>query len=612
MGELSMARRARDDAKVAVMAERFARRVRAVPPGMCPLAFELALLQVAAAQTCGKCVPCRDGLPQLVTLLEHVVACEADETDVACMRALAEMVRDTSDCAIGYEAATALLDGLETFADEHASHVTEGCCQEGVGQTVPCETLCPAHVDVPGYIACVAAGDYAGAVNVVRKDNPFPTACAFVCEHPCEARCRRTLIDAPVNIRGIKRYAVDQAPADTVAPPPRNMDTARTVAIIGGGPSGLTCAYFLALMGHRVTVFEAREQLGGMLRYGIPAYRFPRERLDEDVRGIMEAGTITVRCGVEIDARELRDIADTFHAVYVAVGAQAGKALRIPGVEAAGVMSAVELLGAIGDGAYPDFTGKRVVVVGGGNVAMDCARTAVRAGADEVSVAYRRRREDMTALPAEVESAVAEGVELITLEAPVRIEVDEEGHCAALVTQPQMIGAVRGGRPAPVAADKPERRIPADAVLIAVGQDVGAGPFEEFGMKTTWGRFDADQHLRAEGFEHVFVGGDCQTGPSTVIRAIAAGKVAARNIDEYLGYHHKLAYEVEVPEAQPNDRTPKGRVELGDRPARERRRDFKDVEVGMSREEVEQECGRCLRCDHFGCGVLEGGREQYA
>ncbi|MRX82891.1 FAD-dependent oxidoreductase [Eggerthella sp. HF-4214] len=612
LSKLSIAPRSRDDARIAAQLGAYGRRVEATPPGMCPLAVQLTMLQASGAQTCGKCVPCRDGLPQLAAMLQRVVDCDADEGALENLRALAEMIRDTSDCAIGYEAARLVLEGLETFADEYASHLHARSCQAGVGQTVPCETMCPAHVDVPGYIALTAAGDYAGAVNMVRKDNPFPTACAFVCEHPCETRCRRTLIDAPLNIRGIKKFAVDQMPADQVAPPQRGVDTARTVAVIGGGPSGLTCAYFLALMGHRVTVFEERSQLGGMLRYGIPAYRFPRERLDEDIRGILNAGTITARCGEGVGAHEMAEIADTYHAVYVAVGAQTGKTLSLDGVDAEGVMSAVDLLGAIGDGAYPDFTGKRVVVVGGGNVAMDCARTSVRAGASEVSVVYRRRQDDMTALPAEVESAIAEGVEMIVLEAPASIETDERGRCTALITQPQMIGPVRGGRPAPVAADKPARRIEADVILIAVGQNVVSAPFEEFGMQTTWGCFNADERLAAEGYDNVFVGGDCQTGPSTVIRAIGAGKVAARNIDEFLGYHHTLPCDVEVPPASPNDRTPKGRVEITERPARERKHDFEGVETGMSREEVVQECGRCLRCDHFGCGVLEGGRHQYA
>ncbi|MEG0303369.1 NAD(P)-binding protein [Gordonibacter sp.] len=608
MVRLSIAPKASADVRIASYTERFARRVEATPPGSCPLAVQLSLLQASVVQTCGKCVPCRDGLPQLAKLLEQVVACMADEAVLERVRVLAEMVRDTSDCAIGYEAAAVVLQGLDDFADEYRSHVEAGRCGRGVEQTVPCETLCPAHVDVPAYIALVAEGDYAGAVNMVRKDNPFPTACAFVCEHPCEARCRRALIDAPLNIRGIKKFAVDQAPADAVPPAPRSVDTARTVAVVGGGPSGLTCAYFLALRGHRVTVFEEREQLGGMLRYGIPAYRFPRERLDEDIRGILSSGIITARCGERIDAERMREIASTYHAVYVAVGAQAGKRLRIEGIDAPGVVSAVDLLGRVGDGAYPDYAGQRVVVIGGGNVAMDCARTAVRAGAAEVSVVYRRRKDDMTALPAEVNSALAEGVEMIELEAPVAVEAGADGRCAALITQPQMIGAVRGGRPAPVAATKPQRRIEADVVLVAVGQDVVAAPFEEYGMATNRGCFEADEFLAASGLDGVFVGGDCQTGPSTVIRAIAAGKVAARNIDEHLGYHHKLVCEVEVPLARENDRVPKGRVEMVERPARERKQDFLEVEIGMSREEVVQECGRCLRCDHFGCGVLEGGR----
>lgn len=612
MARLSVAPRAKDDGRIAATLDRYVRRVTATPPGTCPVVVQRSLLQAAAAQTCGKCVPCRDGLPRLAALVGRVADCEADAGVLAEVRALAEMVRDTSDCAIGYEAANALLEGLDDFADEFARHVGARSCAAGVGQTVPCETLCPAHVDVPGYIALVAAGDYAGAVNLVRKDNPFPTACAFVCEHPCEARCRRTLIDAPVNIRGIKRFAVDQVPADQVAPPPHSVDTARNIAVVGGGPSGLTCAYFLALMGHRVTVFEARSQLGGMLRYGIPAYRLPRERLDEDLRGILSAGSITALCDTPVGAHEMAEIAENYYAVYVAVGAQAGKTLALPNADAAGVMSAVKLLGAIGDGDYPDFTGKRVAVVGGGNVAMDCARTAVRAGAEEVSVVYRRRKEDMTALPVEVESAVAEGVELVVLQAPVGIEVDGDGRCTALLTQPQIIGAVRGGRPAPVAADKPQERIAADIVLIAVGQGIEAEPFEEFGMETVRGCFDADEGLAAAGYDNVFVGGDCQTGPATVIRAIAAGKVAARNIDAYLGCSHKLACEASAPPAPPNDRTPKGRVELMERPARERKRDFQDVERGMSREEAEQECGRCLRCDVFGCGSTEEGREQYA
>ena len=611
MSTSSIAPRSADDARVSAGLDAYARRIEATPPGTCPIAVQAALLEAAAAQTCGKCAPCRDGLPQLAKLLHSVGRCEADETTMDQIRMLATFAHDASDCAIGYVAGRVVLDGLEAYASEYEKHIKERFCQKGVGQTLPCETKCPAHVNVPAYIALVGEGDCAGAVNMVRKDNPFPTACAFVCEHPCEAGCRRKLIDAAINIRGIKKYAVDQARADRVPTPAPSAATGRRIAVVGGGPSGLTCAYFLALMGHEVDAFEAKKSFGGMMRYGIPAYRFPRERLDEDVAAILSAGAINAHLGVRIDAAAMEKLSKSHDAVYVAIGADEGKKLDIEGADSRGVASAVELLGSIGDGDYPDFTGKRVVVIGGGNVAMDCARTSVRAGAAEVSIVYRRRVEDMTALDEEIESAIAEGVEMIALESPVRIEADEQGRVRALITQPQMIGPVRGGRPAPLNASKPERRIEADIVLVAVGQAVVVDPFEQFGMTAVRGRFAADDMLAAEGFDNVFTGGDCQTGPATVIRAIAAGKVAARNIDNFLGYDHKLNCGVEAPAPRPNNRTPTGRVSIAERPARERKLDFDAVELEMSAEEAAQECGRCLRCDFFGCGTQVGGRTQY-
>ena len=352
-----------------------------------------------------------------------------------------------------------------------------------------------------------------------------------------------------------------------------------------------------------------------MLRYGIPAYRLPRERLDEDINAILAVGGIEVRLETKVGTQAMAELQNEFDAVYVAIGAQKGKGLRIDGAKAEGVISAVDLLGRIGDGDYPDFSGKRVAVIGGGNVAMDCVRTAVRAGADEVSCVYRRRVADMTALDAEIESAIAEGVEMITLESPDSIETNEAGQVVALITQPQMISAVKGGRPSVKAADKPKRRIEADVILVAVGQGIESQPFEDAGMLAEWGEFKANEFLEAQGengtLAGVFVGGDCQTGPATAIKAIGAGKVAARNIDEYLGYHHTLDCGVDVPAPSPNDRAPKGRVEIYERPARERKHDFAYVEMPMSREEAVQECGRCLRCDHFGCGAVEGGRIQY-
>lgn len=611
MARLSVAPRAKDDSKFATFLDEYERRVEATPPGMCAVAMQLDLLRAGGCQTCGKCVPCREGIAHIETLLEEVLAFSADSDALDEIRAQATVVRDTADCAIGWHAAEVLLAGLDAFKGEFESHVKQGKCREGVAQTVPCETLCPAHVNVPAYIALAGSGDYAGAIGMIRKDNPFPTACAFVCEHPCENRCRRTLIDAPINIRGIKKFAVDQLAADQVPTPAPAAPTGKKVAIVGGGPSGLTCAYFCALMGHEVHVLEMRKHLGGMMRYGIPAYRFPRERLDEDIRAIVSAGNVTVHTECRIDAEGMRRLSEEYDAVYVAIGAQGGKTLKLDGADAEGVMSAVDLLTKIGDDEYPDFTGKNVVVIGGGNVAMDCARTSVRAGAASVTVAYRRRLEDMTALRAEIDSAMQEGVEMMTLQAPDHIEV-ENGQAVALYTQPQFIGPVKRGRPAPQKADKPLVRVPADVVLIAVGQDIESAPFEEAGMQADCTYFEADDGLKSVGsLDNVFVGGDCQVGPKTVIIAIGAGKVAARNIDDYLGFDHELDCGVEVPPAAVNWRKPCGRVNIVERPARERKGDFDAVEVEMSAEEAFQEARRCLRCDHFGCGVLDEGRVQY-
>ena len=588
----------------------FVKRLSALPPGICPLSLLEAFSATAALQSCGKCVPCRDGLPRITELIRKITAGPADENDLEELRTLAELLKDASDCALGWEAGRIILENLDNLASAFSARLAPAVASVR-RQTVPCETLCPAHVDIPGYIALTATGRTADAVALIRRDNPFPTACAFVCEHPCEKRCRRGLIDAPVNIRAVKRFAVDQSPADKVALPAKLPATGRKVAVIGAGAAGLSCAYFLALMGHTVDVFEEKKQPGGMMRYGIPAYRFPRERLDEDIRAILSLDNITLHTNSPVGTEQFKALQATHDAVFVAIGAHTGKKLSIPGSDAPNVLSAVDLLRTIGDGAVPDFSGKRVAVIGGGNVAMDCVRTAVRAGATEVNLVYRRRVEDMTALKEEIDAAIAEGVDMLPLMSPVAIEKDTAGNAAALVLQPQMISSYVRGRPAPVNAAKPTVKLAADLILIAVSQDIVSAPFENAGLAARRGAFTADTTL-ATNLPHVFAGGDCQTGPTTVIRAIAAGRVAARNIDEMLGFHHSLAVNVTIPVGEAPLRTPTGRINLAERPVRLRKHDFEGTEVGMSAEEARQECRRCLRCDCFGCGSTVAGRVQYA
>ena len=585
------------------------RRIAASPPGLCPVDMSLSFLQLCHAQTCGKCVPCRIGLGQLTLLINQVLDGEATMETIAIIEKTARSIVNTADCAIGRDAARLVVEGLEGFRDDYEEHVKHNRCLAGLQNPVPCVALCPAGVDIPGYMALVGEGRCADAVRLIRKDNPFPTACAYICEHPCEARCRRNMVDDAINIRGLKRYAVDHA--GVVPQPECAPATGKKVAIIGGGPSGLSCAYYLALMGHGVTVYEEREQLGGMLRYGIPSYRFPREKLDAEIESILSLG-IEVHTGVTV-GRDiwLEKLEQEYDCIYIAIGAHQDKKTGIPGENSKNVISAVEMLRAIGDNEMPDFTGKQVVVIGGGNVAMDVTRSSIRLGADKVTCVYRRRQADMTALPDEITGALAEGAELMTLAAPVRIEADEDGAAKALWVQPQIIGEVdKAGRPRPGKAALEEVRIPADVIVVAIGQGVEIQGFDQAGVPIQRGAFVAGLSGQVRDMDSVFAGGDCVTGPATAIRAIASGKVAAANIDEHLGFRHEITVDVEIPSPKLNNSPPHGRIDTTEREACERKRDFEDIECGLTQEGACAEAGRCLRCDHFGYGIFRGGRNE--
>ena len=590
------------------------RRIVASPPGLCPVDLTRSFIKMCLAQSCGKCVPCRVGLRQLARLFDNVLDGEATEETVENIKLTAEGIYYSADCAIGYEAAKLALKSVDGCIDDFESHIHNGFCSCNSNQPVSCVKSCPAGVDIPGYIALVQQKRYADAVRLIRRDNPMPTTCAYICEHPCENRCKRTIIDAPVNIRGLKKMAVDNA--GIVPVPECEPATGKKVAIIGGGPGGLSAAYYLALMGHKVTIFEQRKQLGGMLRYGIPNYRFPRKKLDEEIDSILSTG-IEVKKNISVGKDiSFDDITDEYDATYISIGAHADKKMGIEGEDArSGIISAVEMLRAIGDGDMPDYRGKRVIVIGGGNVAMDVARSSIRLGASKVSIVYRRRKADMTALEEEVVGAEAEGCDVLELMSPVRIKQDEEGNAIGLVVKPQMISKVSHGRPAPKAASKDEMLLESDLIVVAIGQGIETKSFEEHGIKVQRGVISALNTGNitpqdGEMSEGVFAGGDCVTGPATVIKAIAAGKVAAANIDEYLGFNHEITCDVEIPYASNEDKVACGRVEVALREAAERKNDFEPIEYGFSCEEACQEAGRCLRCDHFGFGAFRGGREE--
>ena len=583
------------------------RRIGASAYGLCPVDMSLNYLRLCHAQTCGKCVPCRIGLGQLEVLIEQVLDRTATMETINIIERTAKVIADSAGCAIGYEAAHMVLKGIRGFREDYEEHVQHGRCISVLSYPVPCVSACPAHVDVPGYVALVNEGRYEEAVKLIRKDNPFPSACAYVCEHPCEAHCRRAMVDDAINICGLKRFAVDHAKAE----PAKILyeKTGKTVGIIGGGPGGLTAAYYLAQMGHQVTVYEQRPKLGGMLRYGIPDYRLPQEVLERDIEHILTTG-INVITDVSI-GRDVTmvDIQKSYDAVYISIGAHNDKKIGIEGEDAENVVSAVSLLRRIDEGNAPDFTGKRICVIGGGNVSMDATRTAKRLGAESVTCVYRRRVDDMTALAEEIEEAMAEGCQILPLQAPARIEKDAEGKVAALWTVPQIIGPYgKDGRPKPIPADVPEFRIACDYVIVAIGQAIDARPFEAIGIKTFKGMIQAEDTSSVADVDNVFAGGDAVSGPATVIRAVAAGKVAAANIDAYLGFEHKIKTDVVVPPAHLTNAPPCGRVNLKSHCTPDCKGNFDLVVEGMSRKEADQESERCLRCDYFGFGSFRGGR----
>lgn len=583
------------------------RRLEVNPNGLCPVDMSLNIVRMCNAESCGKCTPCRVGLAQLGNLIEKVLDGKASMETLDLIEETAEAIVATADCVIGIDAAKMVLVGLLGFRDDYEEHIRNGRCISNHKMPVPCVENCPSNVDIPGYMALVKAGRNADAVRLIRKDNPFVSACALVCEHPCESKCRRSMVDAPVNIRGLKRYAFENA---GVVPQPECAEsTGKKIAVIGGGPSGLSCAYYLSLMGHKVTLFDSKKKLGGMLRYGIPNYRLPREILDAEIESILSTG-IEVRTetfiGRDITMDELRN---NYDSTYISIGAHNDKKLGLDNENSKNVISAVEMLRNIGDDNMPDFKGRNVVVVGGGNVAMDVTRTSIRLGAKSVTCAYRRRIEDMTALPEEVEGAMAEGAEIRQLMAPVRVEANENGECAALWVQPQIIGPIdKSGRPRPVKAELPEVRIPADIIIVAIGQAIDSKPFEDEGFETNRGTFITDDRSRTR-YPEVFAGGDCVTGPASAIKAIAAGKAAAARIDEQLGFCHEISVDVEIPTPELSPAVPHGRINTSERDAGERKNDFEDIECGMTCQGACTEASRCLRCDHYGYGSFRGGRQ---
>lgn len=456
-------------------------------------------------------------------------------------------------------------------------------------KTAPCQAACPAGVDVPRYIRHIRDGRFGQALAVVRERIPFPLVCGYACFHPCESRCGRKQFDAPLAIRMLKRVAAEQGADEQVLPEPAAA-TGREVAIVGSGPCGLTAGYYLALQGHAVTVFEALGRSGGMLRFGIPAYRLPDSVVDADIRLIERAG-VKIRTGTHVTSAEAL-LTQGFDAVLIASGAWHSAKMGIPGESAPHVLDGLTFLKRVNAGAAAKL-GERVVVVGGGNTAIDAARVSRRLGA-QVAQLYRRSRAEMPASREEIADAIEEGVAIEYLCAPVRID-DGQVTCVRMALGP----ADASGRPRPVVVPGSEFTIPASTVIMAIGQEVEIPTASV--ARDAKGSAAVESRTLATSVTGVFAGGDAVLGPASIIDAIAQGRTAAQAIDRFLGGDGVIDQSVrtdggdtdfaaEVPRGTPRDswRTV---------PIAQRLDGFEVVEQAYAPPVASHEAARCLSCD---------------
>jgi NADH-quinone oxidoreductase subunit F len=565
-------------------------------------------IEFTSSESCGKCVPCRIGLKQILRMLNRFSQGKGTEQDLDKMESLAKIIRNASLCGLGQTAPNPILTTLRYFKHEYLEHIKEKRCSAGVCEDLaisPCENSCFLHINIPGFLELIQENREADAFRLFFEQNPMPAVTGRICQEFCNTGCRRLELDGAVNQREIHRYIADKFYQNGTDLPiidqmiASNLPASgKKIAIIGAGPAGLSAGYFLARLGHSVTIYDAMDKPGGMLRYAIPAYRLPKSVVDKEIALIERFGVKIipkVRIGKDIPLDRLETDND---AVFCAVGAWKEGSLGIPGTDLKGVYPSLQILAEIASG-NTEHLGEKVIIIGGGNSAIDCARSAFRLGR-KVTVVYRRERADMPAFSEEIEAAEHEGIKFMYLTAPSEIW-GKNGVVTGFRVEKMKLGDYdSSGRRRPVNTGEFEL-LPCDTVIAAIGERVDSGIFKQFGLNLTKdGRFDTDFLSLQTNRPKFFAGGDAVTGPSTVTQAMAYGKRAAKAIDQFLRGSSKFDvifshfdYQMVPPT------TPQGgiRRKPGELSLPDRTHGFDEVVSGYCEDDYRCEACRCMRCD---------------
>ncbi len=564
-------------------------------------------------ESCGKCTPCREGTKRMLEILTNITQGKGREGDIELLEEMAVVIKNSSLCGLGQTAPNPVLSTIRYFRDEYEAHIRDKRCKAVVCSPLfksPCQHTCPVEMDVPAYIALIRAERFADAYKIMIKTNPFPSVCGRVCDHKCQSKCRRAGLDEPLAVKFLKRFITDNAPRPQTVPAP--VTRKEKIAVVGGGPAGLTAARDLALRGYKTTVFEELSEAGGMLRWGIPAYRLPRNILAGEIQDNVAALGVEIKCNTRVGKDiSFEKVDKEFDYIYLAVGAHKSQPMGIQGEDLKGVFGSVEFLRDFCTDEEAWLSGKkilgtRVAVVGGGNSAIDAARVAQRLGAD-VTILYRRERKDMPAEEEEILAAEEEGVRIEYLVAPTRI-TDKNGKVNGIACERMKFGEFdRSGRKKPVVIPGSEFTLNVDTVISAIGQapDMTFIPKDSGLDISKWSTFVLGKGSKSQTTNpKYFAGGDALTGPDTVIGAIASGHLAAKDIDSHIreingepAYVEPAAEKIDIPFIIDEESEEEPQAKMPELHAKDRKRSFREVELGYKKKAAVMEACRCLRCD---------------